>query len=153
MSANQNIEAFDSRVRLSVYRHFIRTGRAPSQEETARAVSHPARDSRAALRRLAAHHALVLQDGADEVLRAAPFWAVPTRFHVEVGKRFYWGSCIWDALGIPVMLGKNARILAACGCCDHNLTLEVRNGALAKVRGVVHFAVPARHWYDNIVFT
>ena len=67
-------ETFDRKVRLQVYRHFIRTGRAPSPEETARAVSCLAREARAAYRRLARRHALVLEDGSDKILRAAPFW-------------------------------------------------------------------------------
>jgi hypothetical protein len=33
------------------------------------------------------------------------------------------------------------------------MRLEVRGGALAHGEGVVHFAVPARRWWDNIGFT
>lgn len=153
MAGMDKADLFDRKVRLHIYRHFIRTGRAPSHAETARAVSRPAREVRAAFRRLARRHTIVLQDGTDEILRAAPFWALPTRFHVEVGRRFYWGSCIWDALGIPILLGKNARIVTGCGCCDRAMVLEVQNGAIKKPHGVVHIAVAALHWYDNVVFT
>jgi len=33
------------------------------------------------------------------------------------------------------------------------MTLEVRDGRLGGAAGVIHFAVPAHHWWDNIGFT
>ena len=33
------------------------------------------------------------------------------------------------------------------------MTLEVRDGNLVRSEGVVHFAIPAHHWWDNIGFT
>ena len=153
MQANAILSSFDRTVRLHIYRQTIQTGRIPLAAETARRLRRSVPEIRGAHRRLAQAHALVLQETSDEILRAAPFWAVPTAFAVEVARRSYWGSCIWDALGIPAMLQKDARILTGCGCCDLPLALQVRNGALARAQGVIHFAVPARRWYDNIVFT
>ena len=31
--------------------------------------------------------------------------------------------------------------------------VEVREGRLVRGEGVVHFAIPAHHWWDNIGFT
>jgi hypothetical protein len=33
------------------------------------------------------------------------------------------------------------------------MSLRVRNGQLLDHKGIIHFAVPARHWYKDIVFT
>jgi hypothetical protein len=33
------------------------------------------------------------------------------------------------------------------------MSLEVSHGRLTGDEGVVHFAVPAHHWWDNIGFT
>jgi len=33
------------------------------------------------------------------------------------------------------------------------MSLEVRDGHLVRSEGVVHFAIPAHHWWDNIGFT
>lgn len=152
MKGDPNLAAQDSKVRLYIYRRFIETGRAPKIAGTAAAFSATEAEARSAYQRLAEAHALVLQ-ASGEILRAAPFWAVPTRFWVAHGKRFWWGSCIWDALGIPAMLKQNARILTGCGCCDAAMELEVRGGAVTLAEGVIHFAVPARRWYDNVAFT
>ena len=108
---------------------------------------------RTALQRLARLHILVLQERTSEILRAAPFWAVPTAFHVQSGKHVWWASCIWDALAIPAMLRRDARITTACACCDSAMELTVRRGLLQPAYGIIHFAVPASRWYENIVFT
>lgn len=144
---------FDRRVRLGILRYVLRTGRMPGVSEMTRFLRRPDAEISPAFRRLADSHAIVLQPGSEEILRAAPFWSVPTAFQVEVGKRHYWASCIWDALGVSSMLRRDARIFTACGCCDSRMVVEVKNGRLVRPRGVIHFAVPARHWYDDIVFT
>jgi hypothetical protein len=87
-----------------------------------------------------------LRDGAE------PFSAVPTAFYVEVGKHAWWGNCIWDALGIPAMLKEDARVITACGCCNDAMTVEVRNGELLHPSGLVHFALPPKDWWKDVVF-
>ena len=51
------------------------------------------------------------------------------------------------------MLHKDARIDASCGCCNFEMVLNVKDGQLLPHEGVGHFAVPAREWYQDIVFT
>lgn len=110
------------------------------------------RETRAALARLSQSHAFMLQENG-ELWRAAPFSAVPTAFPVRVGKKSFYGNCIWDALGIPAMLSQNAEIDATCGCCNLAMPLQVNNGKLKEKIGVVHFAIPASRWYEDVVFT
>jgi Alkylmercury lyase len=144
--------SFDNQLRLAVYRHFIEQGRGPTIREMAKLVSKSLPQVKAAIRRLAESHALVLQENG-EVWRAAPFSAVPTAFPVQAEEQSWYGNCVWDALGIPAMLHKDARIQTSCGCCNHEMRLRVRNGQLLDHKGIIHFAVPARHWYKDIVFT
>lgn len=143
---------FDDRLRSYIYGHFIREERAPKVAEMASALSSSVREVRAGLKRLAASHAFVLQESG-ELWRAAPFSAVPTAFPVHIGKRQWWANCIWDALGIPAMLHKDARIPASCGCCNQEMIVNVAAGKLSGAKGIIHIAVPARHWYDDVVFT
>jgi len=143
----------DSSLRLAIYRFAIRKGHLPTIRELARALLQSEASVRAGFRRLAKAHVLVLHKDSPEILRAAPFWGVPTAFRVQSGNRSWWGSCIWDALGIPAMLHRDAQIFAACGCCDSPMTLTVRDGRLAKTKGIIHIAVPASRWYENVVFT
>ena len=119
--------------------------------ETAEALSSTLYDVQAVYQRLADGRALVLQ-GNGEILMAEPFSAVPTPFQVEVGNRSWWGNCIWDALGIPAMLNVDARIVTACGCCNDSMVLEVKDGLLTGTTGIVHYAIPPKDWWKDIVF-
>jgi hypothetical protein len=144
----------DNAVRLHLYSSFIETGTPPTVRDTATWLAVSADDVAESYRRLAAGRVILLKPGTNDVLMANPFSAVPTRFRVTLGDgRSYFGNCIWDALGIPVMLARPARIDATCGECDHVITLEAAGDGGVEGEGVVHFGVPAARWWDDIVFT
>ncbi len=151
-SKGRDKPALDPDLRLYIYRYFIRHGRAPSVVEMANGLSHPLKQVNSALERLSATHAFVLQENG-ELWRAAPFSAVPTAFPVKIGRRSWFGNCIWDALGIAAMLRQDASINTSCACCNHEMVLKVKNDWLLRHDGIAHFAVPARDWYKDIVFT
>lgn len=142
----------DDRVRLFVYRHIVRRGRSPTVADIAKGLACSTKLIRGSLSRLSESHAFMLQENG-ELWRAAPFSCIPTSFPVKVGKHAWFGNCIWDALGIPAMLVKDARIEASCGCCNYQMPVEVKGGRLVSGKGLIHFAVPAREWYKDVVFT
>ena len=141
----------DLRVRAHVYDVTMREGTPPRVAAVASALGATEDDTRQALRRLATGRALVLQ-GDDEILMANPFSAVPTPFPVTAGGRSYYGNCVWDALGIPAMLKADAVIETSCADCGTAARIEVTNG-VARGDGIIHFAIPARSWWKDIVFT
>jgi len=141
----------DTSLRLFIYRHLIAKCRAPSIAEMAKRFKSR-KQVGAALQRLCASHAFVLQENG-ELWRAAPFSAVPTAFPVKVGIVLIMATALGDALGIPAMLHKDAQIDASCGCCNLEMLLKVENGRLLGPEGLIHIAVPARDWYKDIVFT
>jgi alkylmercury lyase-like protein len=145
-------DSFDISLRQCVYRQLIREERAPTVGEMADALACSIRQVHAALKRLSQTHAFMVQENG-ELWRVAPFSAIPTAFPVRIGRKSWYGNCIWDALGIPAMLQKDAKIHAACGCCNYAMPLEVRNGKLLQNTGMIHIAVPAREWYKDVVFT
>jgi len=142
----------DFRVRAAVYDGVMTSGTAPLGEDLAAQLALSREQVAAALERLAAGRALVLQRDSREVLMANPFSAVPTPFAVRAAGKLYYGNCIWDALGIPAVLGTDARIDGSCGCCGEAMSLAVTADALEPTDGVVHFAIPARRWWEDIVF-
>ena len=99
----------DAAFRHALYHFIVTRGHVPKIGELTAALSRSQKTARSALQRLADLHILVLQQNTSEVLRAAPFWAVPTAFHVQSAKRSWWASCVWDALAIPLMLRRDAR--------------------------------------------
>jgi hypothetical protein len=149
-----NPEDVAHRVRLHIYREFLAYGQPPSVAATATALHISEEASAASYDRLAHWRVIVLKPGTRDILMAPPLSAVPTRFIVQVadGRRYY-ANCVWDALGVPAMLDRDANVEAACGDCAEALGLEVRGGRLVRTEGVVHFAIPAAKWWDDIVLT
>lgn len=150
---SSDIEALAHEVRIHLFAEAAATARVPQPPEIARAIGRAEAHVRLALRHLAASRVLILAPNDGNIWAANPFCAVPSGFRVTAAGRKYWGICIWDALGIAAALDADAVITAPCGDCGVGMTLEVRSGALVREEGVVHFAVPAHHWWDNIGFT
>jgi hypothetical protein len=146
-------QAFDREVRLHIFRHAAETARVPTPSEIATTLGRPQEEVEESYGRLAAGRALILAPGSTNIWAADPFCAVPSNFRVSALGRTYWGICIWDALGIPAALHADATITARCGDCEDQIVLEVKDGALARGEGTVHFGVPAARWWENIAFT
>ncbi len=49
---------------------------------------------------------------------------------MRVGDRSWYGNCIWDAMGIPALLRRDATIEVSCGCCGTAMHVTVVNGSL-----------------------
>lgn len=150
---NEGPAALDRRVSLATYRHFVERGTAPTPADLTEPLGVTPGDVGAAWERLAAAHVLVLHPGTGALWMAMPFSAVPTGFRVHAAGRAWWANCAWDALGISAMLGEPARIDAACAESGEALPVETTGRELARGQGVVHFAVPARQWWEDIGFT
>jgi hypothetical protein len=144
---------FDTAVRLALYEEFVRTASSPTAESIAAYLQVPAADVRAAMERLAAGKAIVLQPESREILMANPLCAVPTPFLVRTQGRSFFASCVWDGLGIMAMLRSDSVLETSCACCGEALAIGLRDGRIAPASGVIHFAVPAKRWWENIVFT
>ncbi len=144
---------FDTRVRMTLMERFLGEGRPPSVGDAAQALDAEEEAVAAAYRRLEQARVIVLAPGTLAVWMANPLSAVPTSFRVETERGSYWGNCIWDALGIPAMLGSDGTVATVCHDCGDSLTYRVAGGELEHLDGVVHFAVPAARWWDNIAFT
>ncbi|MBA3551274.1 MAG: hypothetical protein H0W27_00180 [Actinobacteria bacterium] len=143
----------DRDVRLFVYRFFLEAGRPPVPAETVAALGSTSALVEASLRRLGDDHALVLAPGTPYVWMANPLSALPTPFQVEADGRTWFGNCIWDALGIPAILKADGLVRSWCADCAAPMALEVSDGRLQRGVGVLHFAVPAASWWDDIGHT
>ena len=52
---------------------------------------------------------------------------------------------------VIAMLKRDATLETSCGCCGERMTIEVRD-ARPAASGIIHFAIPAKRWWENIVF-
>jgi hypothetical protein len=138
-------------VRLHVMRTLLDDGRAPSVAETAAALGRSEAETTEGYHELAASHAIELRPGTLEVWMAHPLSAVPTAYVATVDGRDHFANCIWDGLGTVAMLGGTGAVRTTCEDCGESLQVDVVQGALAgEPEGVVHFAIPASRWYEDI---
>ncbi|HEX6489964.1 MAG TPA: organomercurial lyase [Gaiellaceae bacterium] len=139
------------RIRNHIYRRFVELGRAPRFAELSAEL--PGVEFEPALRRLHEFHAVVLEDDRRELRMANPFSAVPTHHRVEAGGRSWFANCAWDAFGIPAALHVDGHISSECLDCGETIEIDVRGGQAVPDEHLFHVAVPAAHWWDDIVFT
>ena len=144
---------FDTRVKLAVYHHFALTGVRPSPDEVAGPTGAAAADVLESYRRLRAQRVLVLEADGASIRMAPPFSGVPTQHVVRADGISYFANCAWDALGIPAALRKEALVESRCEQSMAPLRLEVGDAGPERSDWIFHCAVPASHWWDNIVFT
>jgi hypothetical protein len=147
--------SFEADVRLAVYRHFIDVGRAPTPVELAAAFGVAPMQIAAALRHLQEiHDAVVMLPGGRYLWMAEPFSAVPTSYVATTGDgRSWFGNCVWDGLGILVVLASDGVVTSACPTTGSMIELRIESGKLSPTDTIAHFAVAASDWWRSIGFT
>ena len=144
---------FDNALRTQIYSLTLDRGAPPSSQELAAALASDAAAVQRSLERLAASRIVVLQPSSGELLMVPPFSAVPTPFLVETKRYACYANCAWDAFGVPVMRRETARVITACACCGESIVVDVGLDRAPTVTDVIHFAVPAARWWEDVVFT
>jgi hypothetical protein len=143
----------DLDVRNATYRLFAAQGSAPTADDVAAATGTPGAEVLESWQRLHAAHALVLEPGGREIRMANPFSAVPTAHRVEAAGRWWYANCAWDAFGVCATLHVDGRIESTCPDCGALLTIAVTDGQPDDPSLLFHCRVPARLWWEDIVFT
>ena len=142
-------------LRFAVYRHFVETGFAPTRQHLAALVGDLGTTDRL-LRELHDRHLLVLDDRPErhgEIRMALPFAAEPTGFRVTTVDGAWWANCAWDSLAVLAALHSDGQVRATWSDTGEPLELSVVHGELQNADGYVSFPLPARQWWDDIVFT
>lgn len=145
--------AFDWSVRNHIYATILTRGVPPTCDAVAAEFGVSPNRVREAYERLNERHALFLTPGTHDIRMAHPFSGIPTPFRVYANGRDYWANCAWDALGIPTALHAGARIEAETADDGKPIHLAVADGRVTGWHGVVHFALPFRRWYDDLIRT
>ncbi|WP_089405619.1 organomercurial lyase [Geodermatophilus saharensis] len=147
------MEPADVALRNDTYRAFVTLGRAPSADEVAAARGTTPDEVLRGWRRLHDEHALVLDAGGTQIRMANPFSAVPTAHRVRAGGRWWYANCAWDAFGVCAALHTDGRIETSCPDCGDPLAIAVEDERPEDPSLLFHCLLPARRWWDDIVFT
>ncbi len=145
---------FDTEVKLKIYEMTAQNAKIPVAAEVASELGVPREHVEDAFEQLYTKRLIVPEPGDRSRIRMAPpFSGIETTFLVEVGTKSYYANCVWDAFGIPAALHKDGIIHAVDGLTGERLQLEIKGGKPTPSDYVAHFAVPAAHWWDDIVYT
>ena len=145
---------FDGAVKLHIYETIAQTTQPPNTHEVAQALKAPLTEVEAAFERLHKKRLLVPEPNDPSRIRMAPpFSGVVTPFRVKMRERLYYANCAWDALGIPAALHHDALVETYDGHSGEPITLEVTGGQPVAQPCVIHFAVPAARWWEDILYT
>ena len=145
---------FDTSVKMSLYARLAESGRMPTAEDVAGAMQAPKEEVLAAFERLHQKRLLVPEPGDPQRIRMAPpFSGIETEFRVLAGGKIYYANCAWDSLGVPAALHQDALIQAADAHSGEAIQIQVRGGKPIPTACVIHFAVPAAKWWQDIIYT
>lgn len=145
---------FDTSVKLALYDRIAASARMPDAAEVAQILGVEQSAVEETFLRLQQKRLLVLEPGTkDRIRMAPPFSGVPTQHVTHIDGKSYFANCAWDALGIAAALHKDADIDSECADCGEAMHFEVRGSAPVPRECAVHFAVPAAHWWDDIIHT
>ncbi len=153
-SADGSPGDFDWLVRAQVYAGFARDGRCPTLDDLTALTDASASRVRASLLTLHAAHQLAVSEDGGSVLMAHPFSARPTAYPVQTRDFTCYANCAWDALAVPVVLGKDGWTSTSCAATGTPLQFGVKDGTVeGDTDAVIHFLTPLRHAWDDIGFT
>jgi len=144
---------FDSEVKRAVYAHFAQTAGRSAPGDVAGRIGARVADVLGSYARLRAQRVLVLEDDGASIRMAPPFSGVATQHVVVAGEKRYFANCAWDSLGIPAALGSAATVESRCEQSGEPLRLRVETSGPERSDWLFHCAVPAAHWWDDIVLT
>lgn len=150
----EKINPLQQKMRWFIYDHFAQQARPPTIAEATKALDLPGEQVRAIHHWLHDNHFLFFEPGHDAVRMANPFSAMPTDFrvHHSDGRR-WWANCAWDALAIPAMLQIDATIETTCADCRESISLTIKEDQVVGQGELIHFALPFKRWYDDLIFT
>ena len=143
----------DAILHEAIISHFLKHQRPPLIREIAKQFNCEETKARAALKLLAQNHGVVLHPQSDEVWIAHPFSASPTTCVVKSGEQKWWGNCAWCSLGLAHLAGGSATIETRLGAIDEPVVLRIENGKLLDNDFVVHFPIPMKNAWDNVIYT
>lgn len=143
----------ETRVKLAVYSLTAEAASVPPMEQVAARIGASVGEVRRGYDHLRSNRVLVLEPDGVTIRMAPPFSGVPTQHRVLVAGKEFFANCAWDALGILAALHEAGEVRSRCEQSGEPLRVPVSLQGPAPVPCVIHFAVPAAHWWDPIVFT
>src|SRR5688572_23839686 len=142
----------NSSLHHAIARHFVDRQYAPSIDQLTAQFGQPREAVIAALKALQEYHGVVLHPASSEIWVIHPFSTAPTNFWVQSPKGSWWANCAWCSSGIAALVGGEATITTTLGGEAHRATVHIEEGKLLDDDLLVHFPIPMRRVWDNVIY-
>lgn len=142
-----------STLHQAILEHLVQLGTAPSLGILADRFATREEVVARQLLELQAEHGVVLHPGTTDIWVAHPFSTAPTLFSIEGERGHRWSNCAWCSLGAAALLGGDVRITTTLGGESQRVVLEVSGGEIQRGDLFVHFPIPMRRAWDNVIYT
>ena len=148
------LELTNSTLHYVLMKHVVEKGYAPRLDELAGILGRSEKEVAGQLDHLAEEHGVVLHPGTHDVWVIHPFSLGPTNFLVKSGGRAWWAGCAWCSLGVVfALLKKDAVVKTTNGATGEEVEIRVENGRLLPTNLHVHFPIPMKNAWNNVIYT
>lgn len=142
-----------NKIRLGVNQYIFDNGFAPTVEQLCQILELGNTEIETGLKALADNHAIVLHPNSFDIWVAHPFALFPTLYWVTTKEKQWWGNCPWCSFGIASLTKTDTEIFTKLKGQAEPLKIEIREGKILQTEYFVHFPVPAKKFWDNVVYT
>jgi hypothetical protein len=124
------LTSVETKVFSQIFKTILEFGKAPTIKELQISLKKSPADIINVINKLEERD-LFLRKDAKKIVSIYPLSLKPTEHQVimENGKKLF-AMCAVDALGIPNMLNKNAKIISKCKWCKQRIIIEIRKGEI-----------------------
>jgi hypothetical protein len=118
----------------SVFEIVLKDGRSPTIGELQSALKKPAEEIILVMDELEKKDVLLRKKGTHEIVSIYPLSLTPTghRIFLENGGQLF-AMCAVDALGIPLTLNRDVKILSKCEMCKREVTIEIKDEEIVSM--------------------
>lgn len=136
-----------------ILQHIIDKGHAPNLADLSIIMEADEPEITQALYALQDYHGVVLHPNEPKIWVIHPFSLAPTNFLVKSQSGKWWGNCAWCSLGVAALLKEDVSILTSYGAYGEPLQIHIQNGEILEKNLVVHFPIPMKKAWDNVIYT
>jgi len=147
------MEANLHQIRYHINQFIYSHGFAPNVTQLSQLLNMDPTPIKQGLQSLADNHALVLHPQTYDIWVAHPFALFPTLFWVKTENKSWWGNCAWCSFGIAHLASSDTMIYTKLKGEEEEITLSIRNGEILDENYVVHFPIPAKQFWNNVIYT
>jgi len=132
MECESELKPKEIQILRQIFRFVLKHAKSPTVKELQLSRNRSEEEIIHTLDELEKKDLLLRKKGTQEIVSVYPLSLRPTQHQIilEDGTRLF-AMCAVDALGMPAMFNKNAKILSQCEECKREVAFEIRGGEIA----------------------